>query len=409
MKIILILILLVPFLNAQDRLDTFIDEAKAQNPDLMAMKNKYLAKEYLSQQQGTLPDPQFAFTQWIDPVETRVGPQQNIFSLSQKIPFPGKLGLMEDITYADAEGDKWQYNAAVLTLIYNIKLNWYDLYLTDQSLVILKDYYSLLKDFSDAAAAKYATGQGIQSQVLKAQVEHSTIKTRILELQRQRYSLQAALNHLRNRPAVDEIPALLKIDSTFSETPFDDSLQVLYEKRPEYQASLKAVQQARWQQDLAEKNWFPDLTIQANYITVADKNSMAADAGKDAWGVMLGLNLPLWFSGRNAQVEQSRKNVIMRQQQTENIKNQIQNNIADLKFKAVSTRETIDLYKNILIPQAENSFESALAAYRSGNLGFLELLDAERMLLQLRLTFLKEKVNYRKIIAAIERETGGRM
>jgi len=409
MKIILIVLFVVQFLCAQDRLNAFIEDAIAQNPELIAKENKYLAKESLAQQQGVLPDPMLGFTQWIDPVETRVGPQQNIFSLSQKIPFPGKLSLKEEIIIAEAESDKWQFNAAIQDITYKVKVNWYDLYLTDQSLAILNDYHLLLKDFADAAAAKYATGQGIQAQVLKAQVEHSTIKSRIQQLERKRYSVQSKLNQLANRPVTEQIISVNSIDSLYIELPDTESLIELYQQRPEYQASLKAKKQAQLQEDYANKNWFPDFTIQANYITVADKNTLAPDAGTDAWGVMVGLNLPLWFSGRHAQLEHSHKNVLMRLGQVENLKSQIQSNIADLTFNAQSTKETIHLYQNILIPQAESSFESALAAYRSGNLGFLELLDTERMLLQLRLTFLMERVNYRKIIAGLERAIGGEL
>jgi len=409
MKIILLTIFLSHFLLAQERLQNFIDEAITKSPLLKAAENKYLAKEFLAIQKGILPDPVLGFTQWIEPVETRVGPQQNIFSLTQKIPFPGKLSLKEEIVKSEAEKDKLLFDSAVRDLKYSIKINWFDLYLADQSLSVLEDYHILLKDFVDAAAAKYATGQGIQAQVLKAQVEHSTIQSRILDLQRKRYINQANLNHLRNLNPDFEISPVTFIDTSFiDQTEFPELLK-LYHNRQEYKAAEKDIQQSELKENLAYRNWFPDLTIQANYITVADDNTMAGDAGKDAWGVMLGINLPLWFSGRSAQVDQSRKNVLMREAQVENVKSQVQSEISDFKYRAESTEETINLYQNILIPQAENSLKSALAAYRSGSLGFLELLDAERMLLQLRLTFLREQVNYRKIITGLERAVGGEL
>lgn len=409
MKIILFILLFSPYIMAQDRLQNFIDEAVSQNPLLKAGENRYLAKEFLAREKSVLPDPVLGFTQWVDPVETRLGPQQNIFSLAQKIPFPGKLSLSEEIVLAEADQDKLHYQAAIKDLTFNVKSNWYNLYLADQSLLVLEDYYLLLKDFADAAAAKYATGQGIQAQVLKAQLEHSAIQARIYELQRQRLSVQTKLNQLRNMPAETNINPVLQLDSAITKLSDEELYQNYYDQRPEFQASLKAIQQAELQRELAQKNWYPDLTIQANYITVEDKNSMALDAGKDAWGVMFAVNLPLWFSGRNAQIEKSSHNVLMQQAQKNNIKSQIESEIADYQFQEKSSRETISLYKDILIPQAESSLKSSLAAYRSGSIGFLDMLDAERMLLQLRLTFIKELVNHKKIIAGFERAIGGKI
>ena len=174
------------------------EESIVQNPLLQAGKNKYLANEFIAERNGVLPDPMLGYTQWIEPIETRVGAQQNIFSLSQKIPFPGKLGLKEDIGLAQANADKYDYSASKLNLIYNVKINYYDLYLADRSILILQDYFSLLKDFVDISIVKYSTGEGIQAHVLKAQVEHSTIQSRIFDLQRRKNSAQSNLNELRS-------------------------------------------------------------------------------------------------------------------------------------------------------------------------------------------------------------------
>ena len=57
--------------------------------------------------------------------------------------------------------------------------------------------------------------------------------------------------------------------------------------------------------------------------------------------------------------------------------------------------------------QAESSLESALSSYRTGKLDFLDLLDAERMLLNLNLGYVKEQAGYQKYVAALEKAVGG--
>jgi outer membrane protein TolC len=409
MKLIFLIFITSSFVMAQNRLNSFIEEVIMRNPSLKASENKYKAKEFSAVNKGVLPDPVFRFSQWIDPVETRVGPQQNIFSLSQKIPFPGKLSFSEEIVMEEAMQEKLHYLAAKRDLIYDIKLNWYDLYFIDRSLNILEDYHLLLQDFVNAASAKYATGQGIQAQVFKAQVEQATIQTRILDMQRKRYSIQVKLNQLRIMEPDKLIPVVSNLDTSFIQIPADEVLKQVVEMRSEYQVADHKIKQAQLAHSLVNKNWYPDFTIQANYITVANENSMAADAGKDAWGLMLAVNLPLWYSGRIAQIQDARLNVRMHQNRLSEVEQKLKSEIWDLQYSEKLTRQTIILYQDYLIPQAENSLKSALSAYRSGSLGFLELLDAERMLLQLRLNYLNEKVNYRKIIAGLDRATEGQI
>ncbi|MCH8874024.1 TolC family protein, partial [candidate division KSB1 bacterium] len=62
-----------------------------------------------------------------------------------------------------------------------------------------------------------------------------------------------------------------------------------------------------------------------------------------------------------------------------------------------------------LLVQAESSRESAMASYGTGKLDFLNLLDAERMLLNLNLGYRKEQANYQKQLAALERAVGGEL
>ena len=90
----------------------------------------------------------------------------------------------------------------------------------------------------------------------------------------------------------------------------------------------------------------------------------------------------------------------------DNLKNNIIAEITDLYFQIDATGKTLDLYEQGLLIQAKSSLQSALAAYRAGKFDFLNLLDAERMLLQFNLAYVKELTNYNKQVAALERAVG---
>lgn len=388
-------------------LDSLVTEALNSNPQIRAARQRSVAAGQRSPQASALPDPMVTYTRWLSSPETRVGPQQDIFMLSQPVPFPGKLGLMGDMADADGAAAGAQYEAVRRDIVFNVKQAYYDLYWIDRSVSILDDYLSLLRDFSKVAERKYATGEGIQASVLKSQVEISNVIERKLSFDRMRKGAAARLNALLNRPVDSALAPAALIDT--SEVEVSESLLVrqALDQRQELKVAGEMVRKSGFMKDLARKEYFPNFNLQASYITVSKKNSMASDAGKDAYSIGIGLSLPIQLGRRVAATEEAEATDQANRLTYENLKNSVEAEIADLCFQLQSTQQTLDLYSQGLLVQAQSSLESAVSAYQTGKLDFLSLLDSERMVLQTKLGYVKEQSNYRKIAAALERAVGG--
>ena len=169
------------------------------------------------------------------------------------------------------------------------------------------------------------------------------------------------------------------------------------------------IAKSQFMRSLAKKNYLPDFNLQANYIDVSRGLSMAPDAGKNAWSVSVGLNLPIWLGKRKAAVREAEEVISSNKLTYENLENQVKAEIKDYHSQLDITDKTLVLYEQGLIAQAESSLESAMASYRTGKLDFLDLLDAERMLLNLNLGYAKEQSSYQKQLAALERTVGGEL
>lgn len=390
-------------------LDELIAEGLRNNPDVAAAEQRWVASAQRGSQVGSLEDPMITYTRWLSTPETRVGPQESVFMLSQRIPFPGKLGSMERMADEDAAGIKARFLITRRDFIFSIKNTYYDLYWIDQSLRILDQYLAILKDFSKVTEEKYSTGEGIQANVLKSQVEIAGILEKRLTFDKMRTSAIARLNVLLNR-SEDMLGKAETIDTNRVE--INDSLLVrdALENRQELHASKAMIRKSEAMNDLARLDYLPNFTIQFSYITIPKlPTSMAPDAGKDPYSLSLGINLPIQFGKRLAAVEEAeatrRANMLVQR----NLENSVRAEIRDIVFQIRTSGQTLDLYKTGLIVQAESSLESALSAYRTGKMDFLSLLDAERMLLQIRLGYIKEQSGYSKLAAMLERATGGSM
>ncbi|MGB6031638.1 MAG: TolC family protein, partial [Bacteroidota bacterium] len=300
-----------------------------------------------------------------------------------------------------------QYEAVRRDVAFNVKNDYYNLYWIDRSLTILEEYLTLLKDFSRVAEQKYATGEGIQANVFKSQVEISNIIERRLAFESLREGATARMNALLNRPGGSRLGTATEIDTMHVEAPESLLVEQALVRRQELRASEAMIRKAEFKKDLADKEYYPNLNLQATYITVARGSSPAPDAGKDAYGVGLGINIPIQLGRRVAATEEAEATYEASKLAHRALENTVRAEIADLRFQLDNSRRTLDLYDRGLLVQAESALESALSAYRTGKLDFLSLLDSERMLLQARLGYVKEQSSYQKILAGLERATGG--
>lgn len=390
-------------------LDALISEALQNNPEIKSAEGRWRAFEARPDQVSALPDPMFSYSRFGSSVETRVGPQQGIFMLSQKIPFPGKLGLQGRMAGQDALAEQQKYETTRRDIVFKVKTTYYDLFWIDQSVRILDQYLDLLKDFTKVAEQKYATGQGIQANVLKSQVEISSTMERTLKFKKMREGTAARINALLDRQQDRPVEQATHIDTTrmrFAEAALVDHA---LRHREELQMIDAMVGKSEYMRQLARKSYLPDFNLQMNYIDISKGASMAPDAGKNAWSVTLGLNLPIWLGKRNAAVHEADEMVTSNRMTYENLENQIKAEIKDIHYQLQLTGTTLDLYDQALIAQAESSLQSAMASYGSGKLDFLSLLDAERMLLNLNLSYIKEQSDYQKQIAAMTRAVGGEL
>jgi outer membrane protein TolC len=133
---------------------------------------------------------------------------------------------------------------------------------------------------------------------------------------------------------------------------------------------------------------------------------MFSDNGQDAFNVVLSINVPLWRKRLSSQVSSATKMVTAQKSAYKSILNRTLFEIEDNLFKIQTALETSNLYQNVLIPQAEQSLKSAEIGYITGVVNFLDLLDADRVLLKIQFGSWKAYTDYLKRIADMERAVG---
>jgi cobalt-zinc-cadmium efflux system outer membrane protein len=387
-------------------LESLIKEAIQNNPNLKAAYNEWKAQEFKVVQAASLPDPMASFTYFGANVETRVGPQQNKYGLSQKVPFPGKLSLKAKSQAKQAAIFKEKYEAAKRELIKNIKFVYLDIYWIDQATQVSDEEKSIIESLEKVSQKKYESNIVGQQDVIKAQVELSRLIERLMVYEQQRKSYQARLNSLLNRPKEVPLAKVRQISLRQFSYGLAELQEFAQEGRQELAAAGLDVQRREYEKSLAKLDFAPDFTFGFDYIQVGSGHTTMPNDGEDAWMGTVAVSVPLWFNKLSAQLKEKKAALEASKLSYKNTENEVAYEVQDIYFKIVTYKDIVSLYKTALLPQTEQSFEAARASYETGQTDFLNWLDAERMLLATRLAYYKAIVDYSKSIAYLERVVG---
>lgn len=387
-------------------LDSLIDEALNNNPQIQVSYNNWKAAEYKVKQVKSLPDPMARYTYLGENIETRVGPQEAKYGLSQKIPFPGKLKLKAKAQSKHADMFKEKYKATKREVIKNIKFVYYDVFWIDKAIQITEEEKSILESLEKVAQRRYESNLTPQQDVIKVQVELSRLIKTLFLLKQNRKSLVAKMNSILNRPKGTRLGSVSRLKPQEFQYQLDHLHKIAKDSRQELLMASLNIEKAEYEKSLASLDYFSDFTLSFDYIQVGSGHTTMSNDGQDAWMGGVAINIPIWFNKLRAQIKEKETKLEASKKNYQNVENSVAYEIEDLYFKIITYKDIISLYKTALIPQTEQSFAAAKTGYEAGKVDFLNWLDSERVFLQTRLAYYKTIVDYQKSIAFLERIVG---
>jgi outer membrane protein TolC len=393
-------------INKTNTLEDLIEEALKNNPDVQIAYNEWEAARYKIPQEYSLPDLTANYTYFGESVETRVGPQQNKYGGSIKIPFPSKLYLKGKAQSHEAQALKERYEAVKREVIKEVKFEYYDIYWIDRAVEITEQEKSVVEGVEKVAERKYETNRAWQQDVIKAQIELSNFVDRLLRLRQHRKTLVAKMNDTLSRPQGTGIDVQDSIDLPDFDYELSDLREMTLEMKQELVAAKMDVEKAKYEKSLAVQDLIPDLTVGFDYIQVGKGETMSPNDGQDAWMTTFSVNVPLWFHKQFAQIKEKKALLEARQKNVKSMENKVLYELEDLYYKVLTYRDIVSLYRTALVPQSKQAMEATRAGYETGNLNFIDWLDSERVLLQTQLAYYKAVVDYMKSIAFLERIVG---
>src|SRR5262245_21952646 len=363
----------LPILQTNSTLGDFLQFAMLNQPQVEATYYDWAASVQRITVERSLPDPRLTFQSDIANTVMSLVP-----GLMMDFPGPGKLKAAANVATAESDTRYFLFESAVLQTAFALKKAYYQLHFLGSRVSVNRQTLALVSDLERLARSQNEVGKVTLQDVLRAQIEQERLTTEIANLDDSRNPLLAQLKAALGLPAEQPNPP---VPAQFESTPLDLSSDQLFAsalaRNPRLQAMEAEVRRADASLRLAYKSRVPDYNLGVE---------VDAKASPVVVTPQVGVTLPIWRDKIAAEIAgaQAGKRAAEARLSAEQIALAVE--FAEKTFMFRESSRNLALLQERLLPKARQSVEVARAAYLSGQLDFLNLMDAQRTLLAFELS-----------------------
>jgi len=385
--------------NAQEILDDYFISAAENNPGLKTRFNEYLAALEVAPQVKALPDPELAFGYFIQPVQTRVGPQEFRISASQMFPWFGTLKARENVAIQTAKAKYEAFEETKSKLFDEVRRTYYNLYYNQKAVAIVSENIVILQTFQKLAYIKIEASKVSPVDEYRIEMEIGDLENKLALLKDQQQSLNVAFSNLLN----SNLEKVLLPDTLWTTSP-ELTRQALLDSiliRNHQLLGLELQREALiFRQEVARKSGNPDFSIGMDYIVVGKgENNLS---GQDAFLFpKIGITIPLYRNKYRSMVNE----VAYLETAKTNEKLEKENMLETL-FEN-NWKELLDADRRLLLYEkqldlAEKSIQLLEVEYTTSNSNFEEILRMERKRLFYALELEKARTDKQAAVSFID-------
>lgn len=382
-----------PSFPSQPGLEDYLQWSSVHHPAVTGAESRAEALDGGARAAGALPDLRFGWGEMIVPVETRVGPQQRVFSLSQSIPWFGTLGLKEAAAESRADAAGEGARAQRLAVHQEVRSAWYELAYLGGEIRITNINLDLARQAESSARSVYEGGSGSFADVLSAGIDREKLAVRLAGLADRLRPATTRLNLAAGMRAGHEVPDIpvSALEPAAASLPADEILwKLVQENNPELAAYKFDMESRRRNLDLAGKAGYPGLTFGVDYIMTGEAAMEGiSDSGKDPVIARVGVSIPLWGGKVSAEKEASAGWLRAAGAQLGDARIRLNNRFETALYSWREAGRNSELYGQVLLDTARQALDVTTGRYRSGQASYLDLVSARQTLLGLELAHLR--------------------
>lgn len=350
-------------------LNDYLQQVQDANPNLQAAKAAAERAQFQVRPASTWDDPFIAAGVDEKPFDGSMGGVKR-YQISQTIPFPGKNSARSAIASLEADSVESDVETTARQVRVLATQVYFKTYLNQKAIDLNRELQRILKTIADSSKARYQSGTSGHHEWLLSQVEFNILEVGRLRLLREQKSLSAVFNEMRNQPVQTDVPELSfeYKEPTVPTPPAPD-----FSSQPELRSIDLFVKQAAEEERLAKLSYFPDFVLQGMMM---EPDPEMMDEKKN-WGVMLGVNLPIFFWRKQsdlAQAAYAQKRVAEFERQS--LMNRISAEWLEAQEQLKTSKDVVKLYQASVLPSTRLAVQNAKTSYSARKLSLDQYLDS---------------------------------
>lgn len=373
---------------AQD-LQTFIDEAMANSPEIQKVDFQYKIASEKVQEVNSLPNTEFNFGVMAIAPEMEMPMERFRASAMQMLPWFGTISARENYASSMADAQYVEVTIAKRKLALSVAQFYYQLYEIRAKQEVLEKNIALLRTYERLALSSVEVGKASAVDVLRLQIRQNELQQSINVLTQQNKGIQAALNSVMNREHDREIAAVSSL-----EIPENDNFYS-YERlsvNPELLKYDKLYESVEHSELLNQKESGPMVGFGVEYINQENSPMITSDF-KDMVMPMVSLSIPIFNNKYKSQTRQNELRKLEIQSQKEERLNVLKAELA----KAISLRNQARIKyetqaKNL--KQAKDAEEILIKNYETGTIDLKDVLDIQELQLKFQMSQIEAVKQY---------------
>jgi outer membrane protein TolC len=323
-------------------------------------------------------------------------------AIEQLIPITGKNLVRGRIAAAEALSAFEEARRTQLDVIAKARSSYFELANAYDQLEINNKNLTSLKQIADISRSRYETGLESAANVLVAETDYSKLQEARRDLERNLSDAQSQLNALMNRDAFAPLGAPVTTTVDHAHLSVSRLHTITLAQRPEMQMARAKIDGEKSKLQLARRAWIPDpaISVKGQRYNDAAEAVSELDAG-------VSFTVP-WVNPRkySAGVREARANVAAAEQGLEREQKEALRLLRDQLAKIETFHHHVELFRDKLVPQAQQAFEATQLSYESGKTTFLDWISTQRNVRDIEAMARDHLAHYQMAVAELEAVIG---
>ena len=375
-----------------------VDIALKNNPEMKMKEQSIIQEKGKFFQSLSLPKPNISVRYEAVPDGAKLEDADNrkIFFV-QSFDFPTKYILKNQMQSIQIKAVEEEYNLAKNKLIQQVKIAYNHILQHNKKLELAKRNLKLMEDFAQKAELKYKVGEGTYLEFLQAKVKKGEAQNEMTN-----FRILLEISHAQLKLLLFEdkdYPTDLVLRDSLIFMDFKLSLENLTENALEFNPELAIAKikhkSSNYNKKLAYSSFLPDFAV--NYFR------MKIGSNPNFWGIDVRASIPLWFLfDQRGKIQEKRAENRHTHWEMKNKEEEIKTEVKNRWLTVRSIKSQVYLYQNEILKTAEEVYRTASRSYEEGEIGYIELIQAQRTLITAQSGYIDVLFNFNQAIVDLE-------